>query len=87
MPLRFLENRIRTLSRTSVPHNLRCLDQHKDNMQRMLTEQDWERLSAEQLNASRTVQVSSVCYMESVRYMEEGVSELQGYHLLPLPHC
>lgn len=58
VPIRFLENRIGTLSRTSVPHDLCRLQQHRENMTRLHAQQDWERLNAEQLNASRTVQVS-----------------------------
>ena len=57
VPIRFLENRIRTLSRTSVPHNLSRLQQHRENMVRFHREKNWEKLNGEQLNASRTVQV------------------------------
>ncbi len=57
VPIRFLENRIRTLSRTSVPHDLCRLEQHRENMTRLHAERNWERLHAEQLNASRSVQV------------------------------
>ena len=60
VPIRFLENRIRTLSRTSVPLNLSRLKQHKENMIRFYAERDWDKLTAEQLNASRTVQVHEV---------------------------
>lgn len=64
MPIHFLENRIRTLSRTSVPHDLNRLTQHKENMILFNTEQDWEKLHAEQVNASRTVQVSHLCVLK-----------------------
>lgn len=57
VPIRFLENRIRTLSRTSVPHNLSRLEQHRENMTRLHAGKNWEKLNGEQLNASRTVQV------------------------------
>ena len=57
IPVRFLESRIQTLSCTSVPHDLSRLEQHKENMEKMREEGDWNKLNAEQINASRTVQV------------------------------
>jgi hypothetical protein len=57
VPIRFLENRIRTLSRTSVPHDLHRLAQHKENMGTFIAGKDWKKLNLEQINASRTVQV------------------------------
>lgn len=57
VPIRFLENRIRTLSRTSAPHDLSRLEQHRENMVTFHAEENWTKLNSEQLNASRTVQV------------------------------
>ncbi len=58
IPIRFLENRIQSLSQTSVPHDLGRLRQHKENMERMRENREWDKLHSEQMNASRTVQVS-----------------------------
>ena len=62
VPIQFLTNRIRTLSQISVPHDLNRLEQHKRNMKEHYGMENWIKLHAEQLNASRTVQVSfSLC--------------------------
>lgn len=66
VPIQFLENRIRTLSRTSVPYDLRCLTQHMENMRTFQASGEWDKLNAEQINASRTVQVGNLSLMDTV---------------------
>ena len=81
IPIRFLENRIGTLSRTCVPHDLARLAQHRENMEKWRETSSWNKLHVEQVNASRTVQVcvracEGVCACVHACMCEEGRASL-----------
>ncbi len=55
--LRILESRIKSYTETQLPHKLGALEQHYKNILRYQTEENWDKLNTEQINANRTVQV------------------------------
>ena len=57
VPIRILDHTIRKFTDTALPHDLARLRQHKENILSFHQMKNWERLNAEQVNASRTVQV------------------------------
>ena len=48
---------MRQLVSSVVPRSLVALQQHQENIARLLLQKDWNRVNTEQINAARTVQV------------------------------
>lgn len=57
VPIRIIERRIQSFTKTTVPHDLNRLRQHKENIVQFHKECNWTKLNLEHVNASRTVQV------------------------------
>lgn len=79
IPLRLLDQRIRQLTETILPHTLTRLKQHKENIVALHRETNWKRLNTEQINASRTVQQlkSHVRALEDIRDEVRGCDQRQ----------
>ena len=56
-PFRLLEPRVRQLVNTVVPRSLVALQQHQENIAKLLEEREWDKVNTEQINAARTAQV------------------------------
>ena len=57
LPIHILDHRIRTFTQTTVPHDLRRLKTHRENIAQLHKDGNWAKLNSEQINANRTVQV------------------------------
>ena len=56
-PIHILDHRIRIFTQTTVPHDLRRLRTHRENIAQLHKDGNWTKLNSEQINANRTVQV------------------------------
>ena len=57
LPIHILDHRIRIFTQTTVPHDLRRLGTHRENIAQLHKDGNWTKLNSEQINANRTVQV------------------------------
>ena len=57
LPIHILDHRIRIFTQTTVPHDLRRLRTHRENIAQLHKDGNWTKLNSEQINANRTVQV------------------------------
>ena len=57
LPIHILDHRIRIFTQTTVPHDLRRLRTHRENIAQLQKDGNWNKLNSEQINANRTVQV------------------------------
>jgi septal ring factor EnvC (AmiA/AmiB activator) len=55
-PFRLVEPRVRQLVNTVVPRSLVALQQHQENIAKLLEQKEWDKVNTEQINAARTAQ-------------------------------